>query len=90
MSDTNEPMTRDTIDASSNYGIMSVLQVLAGVVYESGSPALREHLKKQIAKAKAQPIQKWNRKEEIDAFETAFESVEVAFKTVDDSFSPKP
>lgn len=83
MSDENEPMTRDTIDGSHDYGVLSVLQVLAGVVYESGSPALRAHLKEQIANAKGNPIKKWNRKEEVDAFETPFESVEQAFKSVD-------
>ncbi|KAE9640673.1 hypothetical protein EJA70_24570 [Pseudomonas sp. PB103] len=84
MSNAEEPMTNDTLDGSYNYGVLSVLQVLSGFIYEKSTPQERQYLKEQLARAKANPIAKWNRKEEIDFFETPFEAVESTIKGIDD------
>lgn len=87
MSDIDEPMTRDTLDGSYNYGVLSVLQVLTGFIYEKSTPRERAYLKEQLASAKARPMDKWNRKEEIDFFETPFDSAESVIKALDERFA---
>ncbi|HGM5580736.1 hypothetical protein F7234_03900 [Pseudomonas putida] len=87
MSDNVEPMTSDTLDGSYNYGLLAVLQVLAGALYEKSTPAERENLKANLSQAKARPIAKWNRKEEIDFFETPFESIESVLNGLDALYS---
>lgn len=89
MSSTDEPMTKDTLDGSYNFGLLSVLQVLAGTIYDKSTPAEREHLKSQLAQAKARPIAKWNRKEEIEFFETPFESIESVLKGLDAQYAAR-
>jgi len=89
MSDNVEPMTNDTLDGSYNYGLLSVLQVLAGTLYDKSTPAEREHLRAQLAQAKARPIAKWNRKEEIDFFETPFESIESVLSGLDAQYAER-
>lgn len=83
MSNKEEPVTKETLDGSYNYGVLSVLQVLSGFIYEKSTPQERQHLKEQLAHAKARPMAEWNRKEEIDFFETPFEAAESAIKSVD-------
>ena len=39
MSNPEEPMTKDTLDGSYNYGMLSVLQVLTGFIYEKSPPS---------------------------------------------------
>ncbi|WP_222833269.1 hypothetical protein [Pseudomonas sp. SC3(2021)] len=87
MSNPEEPMTKDTLDGSYNYGMLSVLQVLTGFIYEKSPPHERQYLKAQLERAKANPISKWNRKEEIDFFETPFESAESVMKGIDEQLA---
>lgn len=89
MSNAEEPMTKDTLDGSFNYGLLSVLQVLTGFIYEKSTPQDRQYLKDQLARAKTKPIAKWDRKEEIDFFETPFESAETVMKGIDEQLAAK-
>lgn len=65
------------------------MQVLSGFIYLKCTPQERQMLKEQLAVAKARPIEKWSRKDEIHFFEAPFESVESVINGLDEVLAAK-